>query len=184
MDTSKEYTRMCEKAEKIQKNMVGNWMDKGGKMIPKFKAWDKEKKEWFKPTYEADKGKLEYLLINMNGSLMLKSMNKITHESVFPDRFILVEYTGLKDCKGNEIYEGDIVTGICAIMGGSKENYGNFFIAWDNKEGRWELTSKEEKPSWKGCGTTTIPHFVISKAWTLEIIGNRFENPELLTKKG
>ena len=91
------------------------------------------------------------------------------------------EYTGLKDKNGREIYEGDVVNGICDIIFQGKINEGTFFIAWDSREGRWELTSQEEKRMWND--RMRIPHFVISEAWTLEIIGNIYENPELIKDK-
>lgn len=89
------------------------------------------------------------------------------------DRFVLMQYTGLSDRKGVEIYEGDIV-----------KNHRNDFAdeiilcRWQEPvdDGHWTL----EKPGFKferinGAGTTI---WVAHKHF--EVIGNIYETPELL----
>ena len=88
----------------------------------------------------------------------------------------LVQYTGLKDKYGVEIYEGDIVQ---AFSQGVK---GNFEVKW----------RQEGSPSW-----VLFPAWQSSQMWHLHaietekgqyqdsvtVIGNRYENPELLKEE-
>lgn len=85
------------------------------------------------------------------------------------------QYTGMKDKNGKMIYEGDIVK----FMVLRKEEYGFYSfiekeftgeIYWDNKVRSYEIKSKENG------------NYVMCRRLeeTIEIIGNIYENPELL----
>jgi len=79
------------------------------------------------------------------------------------DNFTVLQYTGLKDKNGVEIYEGDIVKAYSEDF----ENE-NFFgkVIFD-----------------KGCFLTWINKNDIRGVWSgddIKVIGNIFENPELL----
>ena len=66
----------------------------------------------------------------------------------------IMQYTGLKDINGVEIYEGDIVTTYSEFL---KENVGTQVIEWDR------------------VGFSPIPDEKY-----IEILGNIYEHPELL----
>ena len=77
------------------------------------------------------------------------------------------QFTGLKDKKGKEIYEGDIIC-LCKNKGGFlKVEFKNQYV------GGWVLTYKNEKDLSLGARDCE----------DLEISGNIHENPELLEVK-
>jgi hypothetical protein len=79
-------------------------------------------------------------------------------EKVLAAAAIIMQYTGLKDKNGKEIYEGDIVIGAGSRDGGPS---GVFF-----SYGQWQPFSF--------LGTYA--------GWEFEVIGNIHQNPELLPR--
>ena len=75
------------------------------------------------------------------------------------ENFVLMQYTGFQDANGNEIYEGDIVQ--------AKGDIGE--IIWDDAFGCWIISSGEY-----------FPNLTSHKASKCVIIGNIYENPELM----
>ena len=74
----------------------------------------------------------------------------------------LMQYAGLKDKNGKEIYEGDILP--FTMITGKIENY---YIVF--RDGEFEAINKQDS------------NFIWRSAWKeSEVIGNIYENPELL----
>ena len=124
-------------------------------MIPKFRAWDKKRKKL--GLLEADMISGEF----QSG----KIYDDEDVDWMEIEEFILMQSTGLKDKNGKEIFEKDIVDykGRKAIIKwhGSYSSFIYVFID--------EL--KNRKADWKP---------VYLSYYKFEVVGNRFETPELL----
>jgi uncharacterized phage protein (TIGR01671 family) len=88
----------------------------------------------------------------------------------------LMEYTGLKDSNDREIFEGDII----------KTDWGNTgpsFVGrvyWHETEFQWWITDDTKDPI---AGVDYDLTF-LSSYLTYNVIGNIYEHPELLGRKG
>ena len=124
----------------------------------KFRLWDTNEKEFVEPKQIAVKG---------NGEVMADT-GKEWIEDIDKDYFIVMQYTGLKDKNGKEIYERDIVE--CGYGKGEVIfKSGCFWVQWiDDKEAYMEWLHSRK-------GT-----YIRTDDELFEIIGNIYENPELL----
>ena len=117
----------------------------------KFRAWEKDKKTML--TWEKLTPHYHQLIVGL--------MTDPT------DEMPLMQFTGLHDKFGKEIYECDIVRGNLANEMGSYENsVGKVFFNTDRAEFAIECETYPDN-QW------SIPR-------DIEVIGNLFENPELL----
>jgi uncharacterized phage protein (TIGR01671 family) len=80
----------------------------------------------------------------------------------------MMQYTGIKDKNGKEIYESDIVKNRDEIRLVKWRNYGFSFIPIKNAIGIMTCVSGRKRQN---------------KTSTFEVIGNIYENPELLEVK-
>jgi uncharacterized phage protein (TIGR01671 family) len=87
---------------------------------------------------------------------------------------ILMQYTGLKDKNGVEIYEGDILKNPDQGELEYHEDPINGQVVWWNLLG-WTLANKD------GSIWEDVDYLA---NYELEVIGNIYENPELLSHKG
>lgn len=105
----------------------------------KFRAWDKENKKMAQVSrIDFGPGGIKYLI----------------------DDSVLLEYTGLHDKNGREIYEGDVV----------KNEYG-------------KVMEVQYDPRSAAFGVGDYYFGTIGSGKTLEVIGNIFENTEMLEEE-
>lgn len=123
-------------------------------MIPKFRAWDKVFKE----------------MVQVNALVLDEQVVKVTYKNgnvakEDMEEYKLMQSTGIKDLNGIEIFEGDIVDykGRKAIVSWSG-SYASFIYRFVD-----ELNKR--KSEWSPLYLSYY-HF--------EVVGNKFENPELL----
>ena len=116
----------------------------------KFRALDKEKKVFVKGMLCFGYDDFEWVLLNDNYEQILWNYNGE-----------LQQYTGLKDKNGVEIYEGDI---------GKNERGTLFKVVYSEKNASYELVTINENRF----------HYKVHWIDNLEVIGNIYENKELL----
>lgn len=114
----------------------------------KFRAWDKKAKGWINP---------DAISITLSGKPMAPDETWLKHDLA---DLVLMQFTGLFDKDGKEIWESDIV----------RDWEGNVYVvAWHGSA--WWLFANEEPTS----------PFLGSNA--LEVLGNIYENPGLIGEK-
>ena len=117
----------------------------------KFRAWDKQKRR----------------LIEHSMLFRLDTTNEIPFlpllEKFIPE-YEVMQYTGLKDKNGNEIYEGDLVSDLLnGSLGEVTFDEGCYLVDWED-----ELT------------TITLHQNI--REFDVVVVGNIYENPELLER--
>jgi uncharacterized phage protein (TIGR01671 family) len=119
----------------------------------KFRAWDKDEKF------------MVFQIAGLSECIDVFKFNEWLNSSVY----VLMQYTGLKDKNGKEIYEGDIL---------------QMDIQWWHKD--WSSGKEDKKIKTVGfdmgvglfhCGDWSVDNEYV------EVIGNIYENPELLEAK-
>jgi uncharacterized phage protein (TIGR01671 family) len=144
----------------------------------KFRIWDKIGKVY--------RGNLYKYLINADtGELEVWAFSDIydewynTHEG--DEHLVVQQYTGLKDSKGVEIYEGDIIQALPAPrkgMGIDQSQYDYMLLRTPKivlyVNGSFRLFDKIPQSY-----SSLVDYYYIDA--DMEIIGNFFENPELIT---
>jgi uncharacterized phage protein (TIGR01671 family) len=150
----------------------------------KFRIWDKQNKNWLKNSSSLHCYS-NWAICPFTGNLVdyvgdygcdsFTSSPAVDYyfegaEIIKEPRYVIQQYTGLKDKNGKEIYEGDIVRAQHEILN---------FRHKENKKIKFEYGVIHWCESYWAIGEYKL--FVMNDK-NLKVIGNIFDNPELIKK--
>jgi len=121
----------------------------------KFRAWDDELRKMFFSQKE-----------QFDDALLLRFKHFDTEEPVY------MQYTGLKDKDGREIYEGDIVEERWDNPLSGGENVDRYTVSISDN-GLYKMVHSSGEERWYRT--------LFLRYKEIKIVGNIYENPELLT---
>ena len=138
----------------------------------KFRMYDTKRKEWLHDTEHA---------VSLFGETIMLGGLWSRHDDTYVEikdmnDIVAMQYTGLKDKNGREIYEGDII----GYWGGNP-NGAKWIVGWDDNKSGWSAIYGDTDITCSGESMSGMPGFKLSRKICLkkEIIGNIYQNPEL-----
>lgn len=164
----------------------------------KFRAWDKVNKEWLKTksgglSLNNKTQKLEY---TFSDTFTLHDWETCRKIGAFPGNYEVVQFTGLNDKNEKEVYEGDCVTMHQFLFDGNEvesrlfgvityledSTYFEDVAAYGFKKIRNKFYENHTgfEP---GEGVSPLCYFYGLHEESFEIIGNIYENPDLLEEE-
>jgi len=136
-----------------------DWLYMSGEI--KFRRWDKEF------------GEMEY-------QYDLEALGGIFSDAHHnPDQYELMQYIGIRDKNDKEIYEGDVVADV------GEDEPCIHKIIWDEDKLSWNLETRLDEEGNFGQGIYDDLYDGVKNRKTeyFEIIGNIYENPELIKER-
>lgn len=126
----------------------------------KFRAWNKYKKVM---VYKDEDNSSNYL-----DGICMSDVDFINSSLMENDTYDWMQFTGLHDKNGKEIYEGDIV----------RKDGWIYEIRWSKYGAGFDLATKND--SWPKQEDGYAYHSGLYDTEIIEVIGNIYENPELI----
>jgi uncharacterized phage protein (TIGR01671 family) len=142
----------------------------------KFRAWSNNEMVYFHPFwlnftdgFWSEKSDVENY--RLQADRIADNIGGYNHDDFNRDvEFVLMQFTGLKDSAGREIYEGDIVRVDCSEIGGAY-NDGVYKVTYLLPDCAFFLEQLDQ-----------LNAIAFNECYQYEVIGNVYENPELLAK--
>lgn len=131
----------------------------------KFRGWDERAKlmhEDFRYIKSGDEG--NDWIIFTSSRQTLQEKHHPFENPYFQEQFKIMQYTGLKDANGVEIYEGDVV----------EDHNGTGFVEYAEKHAAFRVNYANGQAKW------FYDYNLRGERESIQVIGNIYQNPELL----
>ncbi|WP_289135568.1 YopX family protein [uncultured Brevibacillus sp.] len=136
----------------------------------KFRVWDKEQNKMLGPNFDRE----QYAIVSYNGLALLDITREDEDGYDYEMDVEWLQYTGLSDMNGKEIYEGDVIEMECGCDSEYGCSHGPYraVVKWSAESASFELEGLH--------GRGAYVEFEDSYEDEYLVIGNIYENPELL----
>lgn len=128
----------------------------------KFRAWNVEEKKMTKKAF----GLCDISGYNGDYTFSNASIGEVDIDDLCNKKWIIMQYTGLKDKNGKEIYEGDVIL------------YND--VLYPNKKVTFDYTIKGVGIGWYPFCVAINSLKYLAYSDKAEVVGNVYENPELI----
>ena len=135
-------------------------------MVPKFRAWDKNTNDM-----------VDVKTIDLERDGSIGCIVDYSDINLDPSECILMQSTGLKDKNGVEIFEADVVK----VSDGGNEEDSYISVVKNYADEGYPAFDIEAPSSWY-YESNVLSTITCGEYETIEVIGNIYENPELLEK--
>jgi uncharacterized phage protein (TIGR01671 family) len=150
----------------------------------KFRAWDAKKSIF------VDEGEITFYFygdshIEVHPNSITYIGDQVHNREPERGRFTIQQYTGLKDKNGKEVYEGDILRRLPKDCW-EKENFISFEVFYHGgNQAEDSVGFQMNRTHFHGCIVgynmiSAMKRFLPENVCKMEIIGNIYQNPELL----
>lgn len=142
----------------------------------KFRVWDKENNQWLFGYKSAGGFSIfgEVVMLGEFSHIPIEKLNNIE----------IMQFTGILDRKGKEVYEGDIITARAVLENNTKDFlYKDVYceVCWSDVNCAFELFELGDNGAMYQIYTDGYGRGDVDTE-SIEILGNRYETPNLLPK--